>query len=142
MANFGASAVSGESTDIERGTAGGAIAHGDVVFKSATTGQWAAAQSDDTSTLGQAGIKKDMGVALNAAIADGPVTVLLRGDLTGCSSLLGGQVYVVSDAAAGSIIAHSALTEDTDYACVVGLAYSTTAAYINPINAGVVVNLA
>lgn len=142
MANFGSSVTSDDTGGIVAGHAGtGGVSAGDAVYKSSTTGKWIQAQSNATSTLGQAGIKGDMGVALNTAAANQPVDVLVAGYLEGCSSLAPGGIYCVSDSAAGDVILSASLTEDTDYAAIMGVATAATTAWINPINAGVVVNL-
>lgn len=141
MANFGASVTSTSPNKTDSYNAGEAVAIGDSVYLDATTNTWKLADSTALSTLGSTGISNDMGVALNTAISGGDLTVLLSGLLENCSSLSAGGIYCVSDSAAGEVILSASLTEDTDYACVMGVAKSTTEAYIRPVNSGAVVNL-
>jgi len=140
MATFG-TGVTSNSPNRVAGTAGAVLAAGTSVYLSA--GKWYKAQSNASTTIGTTGANNGtLGVALNSAIAaNAPIDVLLGGYLENCSSLLPGQAYVVSDSAAGDVIAHSALTEDTDYSVIMGAADTTTTAYIGPINTGAVLNL-
>ena len=141
MASFGTGVTSDDPGGIIIGEAASTILAGDAVFKSGTTGNWAKAQSDATATLGQVGIRGDMGVALGGALVGQRCEILIRGFLENCTALLPGAVYCVSDTVAGEVVASAALTEDTDYLCVMGATVLATTAWINPINTNVVVNL-
>jgi hypothetical protein len=141
MATFG-TGVTSTSPNQVAGTAGEALAAGTSLYLSG--GKWYKARSNASTTIGIAGaVNGSLGVALNSAIAaNAPIDVLITGLLENGSSLLPGEAYVVSDATAGDVIAHSALTEDTDYAVIMGIGVTTTSAYISPVSSGVILNLA
>lgn len=97
-------------------TAGGTITAGMPVYEDASDSRHVKAAQADTSAKAAA-----IGIALNGASDGQPVTVCVEGDINVGATLTVGEVYVVSDNAAGAIAPHSDLLSD-DYVTVLGVA--------------------
>ena len=102
---------------VRTGTAGAAIDAGQVLYTASS--EMVLAQAD-TSTKATA-----VGIALNDAAEDQPITYLVSGGIDVGCTLTVGQVYVVSDNAAGAIAPYGDLASE-DYVTILGVA--TTAA--------------
>jgi len=112
------------------------VTAGQVVYRD-TDGRYDPADADASAAAAAA-----VGVALNSAAANQPLNIATAGALlANCSGLLAGQIYCVASAA-GDCEAHSALTDDTDYVTIVGVALSTTTIKLIMVASGVVINLA
>jgi hypothetical protein len=114
--------VAGAPTKI--GTAGAAIAAGDIVYlDTATTGKWQLADSD-AATAEARGKTGNIGVALNSAAANQPIVVQTEGQVTLGAVLTAGTAYYLSDTP-GKLCPVADITGG-DYFTLVGLAASAT----------------
>lgn len=119
-----ASVVAGSGAPTKTGTAGAAIAAGDVVYLDATTtGKWQLADSD-AATAEARGLTSSVGIALNSAAADQPIVVQTGGPVTLGAVLTAGTAYYLSDTP-GKICPVADITGG-DYFVLLGLAASAT----------------
>lgn len=119
-----------------RGTAGAAIAAGEVVCINSSTGKYEPADAD------AAGKYVAAGIALNSAGASQPVEIALSGRLEGLSGLKPGSVFCLSNVAGDVCTVYSTdLTEDVSYVSVVAIALSATSILLCIVSSGVVLNL-
>ena len=119
-----ASVVAGAGAPTKTGTAGATIAAGDVVYlDTATTGKWQLADSDAAAAEAR-GQTANVGIALNSASANQPITVQTGGAITLGSVLTAGTAYYLSDTP-GKICPLADITGG-DYFVLLGLAASAT----------------
>lgn len=119
-----ASVVAGTGVPTKTGTAGAAIAAGEVVYlDTATTGKWQLADSDAASAEAR-GQTSNVGIALNSAAANQPVVVQTGGPITLGSVLTAGQALYLSDTP-GKICPLADVTGG-DYFVLLGLAASAS----------------
>lgn len=130
-----ASVVAGNGAEKKTGTAGAAIAAGDIVYlDTATTGKWQMADSDAASAEAR-GQTSNLGVALNSAAANQPVVVLVGGPVTLGAVLTAGTAYYLSDTP-GKLCPVADITGG-DYFTLIGLASSTSVLIVDPQYSGV-----
>jgi hypothetical protein len=113
-----ANVQAGENATTERGTAGATITAGQLVYKD-SAGKY---QLADTN--GAAAARNPRGVALHAAAANQPLTILRAGDITIGATLTPGTDYWASDTPGG--ICPRADVASGEDAILVGVAKSTT----------------
>lgn len=119
-----ANVVAGASAATKTGTAGAAIAAGDIVYlDTATTGKWQLADSD-AATAEARGQTGNIGIALNSAAANQPVVVQTDGQVTLGAVLTAGTAYYLSDTP-GKLCPVADISGG-DYFTLVGLASSTS----------------
>lgn len=112
-----ASVVAGAGAAVVEGTAGETIAQGKaVVLNSANKYMLADCTDEDLDAAS--------GFALTASIEDGPIKVIVGGNLTTAAQLTAGTVYVLSEA--GLIAPLADWLVATDYLTVMGVATATT----------------
>ena len=136
MATFGTSTLlaSGPSKQV---TWGATVAVGDTVYLDTATDTYKLADGDSSAATALGA-----GVAVSGGVTGSPGIIATAGArLSGCSGLVPGQIYCVGSTA-GSIEAHSALTEDTDYVSIVAVALTSSTAIVILVNSGVLLNLA
>jgi hypothetical protein len=109
-------AVSGAQTT--QGFALAAVTAGQVVYRDATTQKFGLADND-----GAAATKVPVGIALNNAGADQPLSVLTYGSITIGGTLVAGTAYYLSDNPGGICPVGDLETGDT--ATLIGIATST-----------------
>lgn len=116
--------VAGSGAPTKTGTAGAAIAAGDVVYlDTATTGKWQLADSDAASAAARGGTA-NTGIALNSAAANQPLVVQIGGPITLGSVLTAGTAYYLSGTAGK--ICPLADVSGGEYYVLLGLAASTS----------------
>lgn len=115
-----ANVVSGSNASIASGTAGAAIAAGDVVYLASASKKWLLADADSTT----AEARKAIGFALNTATLNQPVSVQIGGDITLGGVLTAGTSYFLSDEPGKACPVADLATGD--YVCLLGLAKSTS----------------
>lgn len=115
-----ASVVPGADADIVHGTAGETIAAGKAVYKSSTTKKWMLADSNS----GTAEARTALGVSVNGAALNQPVSVQRSGDITIGATLTAGLAYYLSDTPGG--ICPVADVGSGEYVCLIGMAKSTS----------------
>lgn len=116
--------VAGAGAATTTGTAGAAIAAGEVVFLDATTtGKWQLADSD-AATAAARGQGANVGIALNSASANQPLVVQTSGPITLGAVLAAGQAVYLS-ATPGKLCPLADLLAG-DYVTLLGLATSTS----------------
>jgi hypothetical protein len=119
-----ASVVAGAGAPTKTGTAGAAIAAGEVAFlDTATTGKWQLADSD-AATAEARGQTANIGIALNSAAADQPIVVQTGGAVTLGAVLTAGTAYYLSDTP-GKLCPVADITGG-DYVVLLGLAASAS----------------
>lgn len=122
MANLSitaANVVAGSNAVIDRtGVAGEAIAAGQAVYRSSTTKKWLLADADSVT----AEARHAVGIALNGAALDQPLSVVKGGDVTLGAVLAAGTAYYLSDDP-GALCPLADVTGG-DYICLLGLAKS------------------
>lgn len=105
----------------EAGTAGATITAGQAVYKASATGKYMLADSNSAT----AEARTPLGIALNGASADQPLTIQKSGDIT-----IGGTLdpeapaYYLSDTPGG--ICPVADVGNGEYFCLIGIAKSAT----------------
>jgi hypothetical protein len=104
----------------ESGTAGVAITAGQVVYKAAATGKYGLADADSAT----AEVRQPVGIALNNAAANQPLTIQKSGDITIGATLTAGTDYYLSGTP-GAIAPRADLAAG-DAVVLLGLAKSTT----------------
>lgn len=110
--------VSGSNAVTENGFAGAAITAGQMVYRDAA-GLYQLADSN-----GAAALRVPRGVALNSAGANQPLAIQRSGDITIGGTLTEGVTYYLSDTPGG--ICALADVGSGEYACIVGIAKSTS----------------
>jgi hypothetical protein len=110
--------VSGSNAVTENGFAGAAITAGQMVYRDAA-GLYQLADSN-----GAAALRVPRGVALNSAGANQPLAIQRSGDITIGGTLTAGVTYYLSDTPGG--ICALADVGSGEYACIVGIAKSTS----------------
>lgn len=111
--------ASAESVTSE-GTAGVAIAAGQVVALDTATGKYVLADSNSAV----AGVRSPVGVALHGAAANQPIEFAKSGPVTIGGTLVAGVAYYLSDTPGG--IAPVADVGTGEYSSILGIATSTT----------------
>lgn len=119
------SVVAGASSVKKNGIAGETITAGKVVYLSSTTNKWMLADSNSVT----AEARQAVGIALNGASLNQPVTVQSSGDVTIGAALTAGTAYYLSDTPGG--ICPLADVGAGEYVCQIGLAKSTTVLSVN-----------
>lgn len=114
------SVLAGSNSQQERGFAGAAIAAGQAVYKDGATGRFLLADSNSAT----AAARTPYGIALNSAGDGQPLVVHKSGDLTAGATLVAGTTYYLSDTPGG--ICPLADVGSGEYACIVGIAKSTS----------------
>ncbi|MBB3396871.1 hypothetical protein [Rhizobium sp. BK060] len=127
--------VAGNGSQKRTGVAGAAIAAGDIVYLDATTtGKWQLADSDAAAAEAR-GQTANLGVALNSAAANQPISVLTEGPVTVGAVLTAGTAYYLSDTP-GKLCPVADITGG-DYYTLIGLAASTSVLNVDPQYSGV-----
>jgi hypothetical protein len=101
-------------------TAGVAVTAGQVVALDSTTGTYKLCDVNS----GTADLRKPKGIALHAAAADQPLTILTRGKITIGATVAVGVTYYASGTGGG--IRQAADNTTGDYVAEVGIGVSTT----------------
>lgn len=107
------------------GRAGATITAGQPVYEDSTDSFDLKPAQADTAVKA-----KCVGIALHGASDGQPLTYVVSGDLTAGATLVVGQVYVVSDAAAGGIAPIADLGTG-DFPTILGIAKSTSVLAVN-----------
>lgn len=115
-----ASVVAGSDATTVKGLAGVAITAGQAVYLDATTGKYALADAD-SATVAQ---RRAVGIALNGAALNQPVTVLTSGTYTVGSAVTPGVAYYLSGNAGG--ICPVADIGAGEFVCLIGFATNAT----------------
>lgn len=116
--------IAGNGTPTKTGTAGAAIAAGEIVYlDTAATGKWQLADSDAASAEAR-GRTANVGVALNSAAANQPLVVQTGGPVTLGAVLTAGSAYYLSGTAGK--ICPLADVSGGEYYVLLGLAASTS----------------
>lgn len=110
----------GANASLAAGTAGEALVAGKAVYLANATKKWMLADADSAT----AEARKAVGIALNGASLNQPVSVLTGGDITLGAVLTAGQAIYLSDDPGGLCALGDLATGD--YICLVGLAKSTS----------------
>ncbi|MGY5791914.1 hypothetical protein ACXHXM_16885 len=127
--------VAGNGSLKKTGIAGAAIAAGDIVYLDATTtGKWQLADSDAAAAEAR-GQTANLGVALNSAAANQPISVLTGGPVTVGAVLTAGTAYYLSDTP-GKLCPVADITGG-DYFTLIGLAASASVLNVDPQYSGV-----
>lgn len=101
---------------VYNGTAGATVTAGQPVYQDSSDGyKFKPAQADTAAKA------KAYGIALHAALDEQPLQVVTAGGLNIGATLTVGQVYVVSDAAAGGVAPYADLTTG-DFVTILGVA--------------------
>lgn len=125
-----ANVVPGADARTESGTAGATVMAGQAVYLDAATNSYKLADSN-----GAAALRTPVGLALHGAAAGQPLTVQKSGDITIGATLTAGVAYYMSDTPGG--ICPVADIGSGEYACIIGIAKSTTVLDINIQASGV-----
>lgn len=99
-----ANVVPGASARTLQGVAGEAITAGKAVYKAAS-GKWMLADADSATAAAQ----DATGIALTGSSLNQPIVVLRQGEVTIGGTLVAGDPYFLSGAAAGGICPHDDL---------------------------------
>ena len=126
-----ASVVKGSNAVIERGSAGETVTAGMAVYKDATTGKYMKADSNSAT----AAARVPLGVALNGASLDQPLTIQKSGDITIGATLTAGVTYYLAETPGG--ICPRADVGTGEYFCVVGIAKTTAVLALGILASGV-----
>jgi hypothetical protein len=127
--------VAGNGAQTKTGTAGAAIAAGDIVYlDTATTGKWQLADSDAASAEAR-GQTSNIGVALNSAALNQPIVVQTSGPVTLGAVLTAGQALYLSDTP-GKLCPVADISGG-DYFTLMGLAASNSVMNVDPQYSGV-----
>lgn len=113
--------VPGSGAKIERGTAGAAIAAGELVYQDAAANNTFKLADADSAT---SGVRQLYGMALNSAAAGQPLAVQYGGAVTMNAALTAGEIYVLSSTA-GKMAPEGDLSTG-EYVGIVGVALSAT----------------
>lgn len=115
-----ASVVAGTNAVIESGSAGETITAGKAVYKSAATKKYMLADNNAAT----AEVRQSIGIALNGASLNQPVSVQKYGDITLGAVLTAGTAVMLSDTPGG--LCPLADVGAGEYVCQIGLAKSAT----------------
>lgn len=115
-----ANVVAGGNAAKESGVAGETVAAGKAVYRASATRKWMLADSNS----GTAEARRAVGIALNTASLNQPLTVQKAGDITIGATVTAGTAYYLSDAPGG--ICPLADVGSGESVCLLGLAKSTT----------------
>jgi hypothetical protein len=127
---LGTAVVAGSDADKVSEVAAMALSAGDVVYLDKFDGgrvKKASTASAQTSQI--------LGVALNSAGVNQPVSICWRGTITGTATLVVGEAYFVSDTA-GQVYPAADLGAN-DFGAFLGFAVTATSLKIAPFSAGV-----
>ena len=127
-----ANVVAGSDAIKETGVAGASITAGQVVYLDSTTGTYKLADTDSAT----AAVRSPRGIALHAASASQPLTIIKSGSLTIGATIAAGVAYYLSGTAGG--ICPIADVASGDYPCIVGMGASTTVLNVGIVYPGVV----
>ena len=126
-----ANVKAGSNAIITTGRAGAAITAGQVVFRDAD-GKFKLGDSYS----GTASVKSAVGIALNGAANDQPLSVQTGGDITIGATLVAGTAYYLSSTPGGIQPAGDLGTEDV---ILIGIAKSTTVLGLKIFDTGVTI---
>lgn len=112
---------------LEQGTAGETIAAGKVVYKAAATTKWMLA--DANAAGAEARGSGDVGIAVNGASLNQPLTILTEGQVTLGATLTAGTIYFLSDTPGG--ICPVADIGSGEYVVQIGIATTTAILDVN-----------
>lgn len=115
-----ANVIAGMGAETENGTLGVAATAGQVLYKKASDGLWYLADNN----AGTAEVRTAAGIALNGGGIGQPVRVLRSGLCTIGATMTAGVAYYLSDTPGG--ICPVADVGAGEYACLIGIATSTT----------------
>ncbi len=127
-----ASVVAGSGAKKVTGTAGVAVTAGQVVYLDSTTTTYKLADTDSAT----AAVRSPAGIALHAAAANQPLTVLTSGPVTIGATVAVGDVFYLSGTAGG--LAPFADVAAGDYPCIIGICTSTSVLNVKIQEAGAV----
>jgi len=127
-----ANVVPGATAKTETGVAGVAVTAGQAVFRAAATGKYGLSDTDHATAEN----RTVRGIALHAAAANQPLTIVLSGPVTIGATIAAGVFYYLSGTAGG--ICPVADVAPGDYPCVIGYGLSTTVLQVNIVESGVV----
>jgi hypothetical protein len=127
-----ASVVAGSGAKKAAGTAGAAITAGQVVYLDTATNTYKLADTDSAT----AAVRSPVGIALHAASANQPLTIVTSGPVTIGATVAVGDVYYLSGTAGG--LAPFADVAAGDYPCIIGICTSTTVLDVKIHEAGAV----
>lgn len=128
-----ANVVQGSGAVTEHGTSGATITAGKVVYKAAATKKWMLADSNDATAEVRGA--DGLGIALNGASLNQPITVLTHGPLTIGGTLTAGVAYYLSDTPGG--ICPVADVGSGEYSVSLGIATSASVMTFDPQYSGV-----
>lgn len=115
----------GSNASISQGTAGEAIVAGKAVYLAASSKKWMLADSNSATPEA----RKAIGIALNGASLNQPVSVQTSGDITMGATLVAGTAYYLSDTPGG--VCPVADVGAGEYVCLLGLAKSASVLALN-----------
>lgn len=115
-----ASVVAADNAKKTSGIAGETITAGQMVYRDTTTHKFMKADSNSAT----AAARTPIGVAMHGASLNQPLMVQTDGDVTIGATMTAGVAYYLSDTPGG--ICPVADVGSGEYACVVGIAKSTT----------------
>lgn len=127
-----ANVVAGSGAKKTTGTAGASVTAGQVVYLDSATNTYKLADTDSAT----AAVRSPAGIALHAASANQPLTVLTTGPITIGATVAVGDVYYLSGTAGG--LAPAADVAAGDYPCIIGICTSTTVLDVKIHEAGAV----
>lgn len=125
------SVVAGSGAKKVTGTAGAAVTAGQVVYNDSATDTYKLADCNSAT----AAVRSPAGIALHAAAANQPLTILSSGPITIGATVTAGVAYYLSGTAGG--IAPVADLTTGDYPVVLGLATSASVIEVDIQEAGV-----
>lgn len=91
------SVVKGSGAKTRSGIAGATVTAGQVVYEAAATGKWSPADANSAT----AEVRAPVGIALNGAAANQPLTIITEGPVTIGATLTVGAGYYLSGTAGG-----------------------------------------
>lgn len=115
-----ANVIAADNAVKESGLAGETIVAGKAVYKSPSTKKYMLADSNSVT----AGAKTAVGIALNGASLNQPLTIMKSGDVTIGATMTAGATYFLSDTPGG--ICPDADVGAGENVCQIGIAKSTT----------------
>lgn len=115
-----ANVVAGSGAKKVSGIAGVAVTAGQVVYLDSATSTYKLADTDSAT----AAVRSPAGIALHAAAANQPLTILTSGPITIGATVAVGDVYFLSGTAGG--IAPAADVAAGDYPAIIGICTSTS----------------
>ncbi|WP_337186584.1 hypothetical protein [Phenylobacterium sp.] len=126
-----ANVLQGAGARTETGLAGAAVTAGQVVAKEAT-GKYVLADCDHATSA----LRSPAGIALHAAAANQPLTVLVKGKVAIGATVAASVPYFLSPTAGGICPLDDVLAGD--FAVFLGFGISTSVIDVNIVEAGVV----